>query len=464
MKIRWCLSSKYVPLLTQHSWDECKRVFGSDQILLVSNSAGTTDDPHALAAESVSSNLGIPVLCHDRKKPSKRCAKEIVDYFRDRAQRGPAPSAVPQILVVGDRITTDVVLANRIGHVLQSTYPTTPPDLGTPFAAKPSLPLCVSMLTTQLWAPEAIGTRLMRGTENRILHALVRAGIPPGGGWRTRSAYAPPSWDYDRPAASALPAVASPTPTSVWMQAADAQFSPRTMRFVRATGRGLARIGQIGIVARATRHIRAGLRVVLQEVASSVQQSRSLLWSALTAAPTKRYASSWQTQAPRALPPALRHAGVPPVGSMRTAKRTSRAFSSCAGSSAHHRAAHERPVLRARTPVPEAEVPLSAPPPPVYLGMAVRQWIMAVFALILLPLGFMGGMKLNDSLTRWRDGTSLDDEAPSAPVEPLTAETQAAVEQDMAHLPAIQLAKRIQRYVPLLTQPGTRPLHPAPRT
>ena len=71
----------------QTTWKECRRVFGSENLLLVSNSAGSSSDPQALAAETVSSNLGIPVLCHAAKKPSSQCARQVVEHFLSLALR-----------------------------------------------------------------------------------------------------------------------------------------------------------------------------------------------------------------------------------------------------------------------------------------------------------------------------------------------------------------------------------------
>lgn len=104
----------------------CKATFTPQRVLIVSNSSGTpTEDPGYIEAESVQRQLGCYVLRHVYKKPSKRCANEILDYFASLppAVQHPihldlgisqAPTA-PKVIVVGDRIMTDMLLANEMG-------------------------------------------------------------------------------------------------------------------------------------------------------------------------------------------------------------------------------------------------------------------------------------------------------------------------------------------------------------
>jgi len=82
--------------------------FGPSHILIVSNSAGTRDDAAQLQAESVSYHLRAPVLLHAALKPSYACASAALA-----ALPGLAPH---ELVVVGDRIFTDVVLAHRLSH------------------------------------------------------------------------------------------------------------------------------------------------------------------------------------------------------------------------------------------------------------------------------------------------------------------------------------------------------------
>ena len=84
------------------------RVFGPSHVLVVSNSAGTRDDAAQLQAESVSYHLRVPVLLHASLKPSYSCTAAALS-----ALPGVAPH---ELIVIGDRIFTDVVLAHRLAH------------------------------------------------------------------------------------------------------------------------------------------------------------------------------------------------------------------------------------------------------------------------------------------------------------------------------------------------------------
>ncbi|KAL5495636.1 hypothetical protein ACEPAI_1099 [Sanghuangporus weigelae] len=108
-----CLTIPYedslVPEL-KDAWEECKTVFGAENILVVSNSAGTHLDPGGIEAESVSHHLGVPVLRHGTMKPGYACISAIRAYFASLPQ--PIPDSA--LFIVGDRIFTDVILANRM--------------------------------------------------------------------------------------------------------------------------------------------------------------------------------------------------------------------------------------------------------------------------------------------------------------------------------------------------------------
>ncbi|KAL5518601.1 hypothetical protein ACEPAH_284 [Sanghuangporus vaninii] len=93
-----CLTIPYedslVPELKE-AWEECKTVFGAENILV---------------AESVSHHLGVPVLRHGTMKPGYACISAIRAYFASLPQ--PIPDSA--LFIVGDRIFTDVILANRM--------------------------------------------------------------------------------------------------------------------------------------------------------------------------------------------------------------------------------------------------------------------------------------------------------------------------------------------------------------
>ena len=77
----------------------------------MSNSSGTASDPDGKEADLLESNTGIKVLRHSTKKPG--CRNEIFDHFRQAPELG--VTRPDQIAVVGDRLFTDVVMANLMG-------------------------------------------------------------------------------------------------------------------------------------------------------------------------------------------------------------------------------------------------------------------------------------------------------------------------------------------------------------
>lgn len=163
-----CLTAPHVDSLApeiEEAWAEARKVFGPQNILIVSNSAGTTSDPLGVNAEHLSRKLGVPVLCHDAKKPSRACARDVLNYFasvapgsaqgqlldaapKEAGPSTPGPSTriiVPArpraslfhpfgrtsqanvhqdqaILVVGDRTMTDVILAHRLDDSLRARH------------------------------------------------------------------------------------------------------------------------------------------------------------------------------------------------------------------------------------------------------------------------------------------------------------------------------------------------------
>ena len=87
--------------------------FGKDRVAILSNSAGTKDDPGYKAAISIEEALGINVIRHNEKKPGG--LSEVMEHF---ALRDPA-----KICIVGDRLLTDVVFGNLHGMLTVHTLP-----------------------------------------------------------------------------------------------------------------------------------------------------------------------------------------------------------------------------------------------------------------------------------------------------------------------------------------------------
>jgi phosphatidylglycerophosphatase GEP4 len=78
----------------------------------VSNTAGARSyDVDGRLASEVKESTGVEVLPHAVKKPG--CGNEILSYFRDHPETG--VTGPHQIAIVGDRLATDMMLANMMG-------------------------------------------------------------------------------------------------------------------------------------------------------------------------------------------------------------------------------------------------------------------------------------------------------------------------------------------------------------
>ena len=90
---------------------ELRKAYPGSRLLIVSNSAGTNSDPGFKDAEILERNTGVKVLRHSTKKPG--CHGEIMAYLRNAPDAG--VSHAGQVAVVGDRLFTDVMMANLMG-------------------------------------------------------------------------------------------------------------------------------------------------------------------------------------------------------------------------------------------------------------------------------------------------------------------------------------------------------------
>jgi len=79
--------------------------------LIVSNSAGTNDDPDGQEAKLLEDATGVEVYRHSTKKPG--CGLDVFNHLREASTSGIEHPG--QIVVVGDRLFTDVMMANMIG-------------------------------------------------------------------------------------------------------------------------------------------------------------------------------------------------------------------------------------------------------------------------------------------------------------------------------------------------------------
>lgn len=89
-----------------------KEEFPGRKLLIVSNTSGASSmDPSLKLATAVEASTGVVVLPHSTKKPG--CGQEIMDYFRKYPETG--VTRPDQIAIIGDRLTTDVMMANLMG-------------------------------------------------------------------------------------------------------------------------------------------------------------------------------------------------------------------------------------------------------------------------------------------------------------------------------------------------------------
>ncbi|PVU99818.1 hypothetical protein BB559_000389 [Furculomyces boomerangus] len=115
-----CLTRPYENKLYEpfeESWRECKRIFSSENIVIVSNSIGTDSDFDMKDAKIVVDSLGVDVLQHKVKKPC--CGEELIAHFESKIDSKQISSMNKiqndQIAVIGDRLLTDIVFGNLYG-------------------------------------------------------------------------------------------------------------------------------------------------------------------------------------------------------------------------------------------------------------------------------------------------------------------------------------------------------------
>mmetsp|Transcript_7854 Transcript_7854/g.24746 ORF Transcript_7854/g.24746 Transcript_7854/m.24746 type:complete len:226 (-) Transcript_7854:26-703(-) len=102
-----------------------RAAFGDDKVVVLSNSAGSGDDVDFEAAAASEKALGLPVVRHPTAQKPK-CPPELLEALD-------APD-LKHVAVVGDRVATDVLLANLHGAVSVHVRPISPRG-DQPFAA-----------------------------------------------------------------------------------------------------------------------------------------------------------------------------------------------------------------------------------------------------------------------------------------------------------------------------------------
>ncbi|CEJ80811.1 Putative HAD-like superfamily protein [[Torrubiella] hemipterigena] len=93
-------------------FERLRAAYPGRKLLVVSNTSGaTTWDKDLKQAAEVEKSTGVHVLPHSVKKPG--CGPEIMAYFKQHPETEVIDPS--QIAVVGDRLTTDMMLANLMG-------------------------------------------------------------------------------------------------------------------------------------------------------------------------------------------------------------------------------------------------------------------------------------------------------------------------------------------------------------
>ncbi|KXX75710.1 Phosphatidylglycerophosphatase GEP4, mitochondrial [Madurella mycetomatis] len=93
-------------------FEALQEAYPGRRLLIVSNTSGATSyDLDGKLASEVEKSTGVNVLSHRVKKPG--CGDEILSYFREHPETG--VTSPHQIAVVGDRLATDMMLANMMG-------------------------------------------------------------------------------------------------------------------------------------------------------------------------------------------------------------------------------------------------------------------------------------------------------------------------------------------------------------
>ncbi|KAK4137527.1 HAD-superfamily phosphatase [Trichocladium antarcticum] len=96
----------------KHRFETLRAAYPGRRLLIVSNTAGATSyDRDCKLASKVEKSTGVNVLAHAVKKPG--CGDEILAYFRQHPETG--VTGPHHIAIVGDRLATDMMLANMMG-------------------------------------------------------------------------------------------------------------------------------------------------------------------------------------------------------------------------------------------------------------------------------------------------------------------------------------------------------------
>ena len=95
----------------QDKFQALRAAYLGSRLLIVSNSAGTCDDIGGQEADLLEKATGVKVLRHKTKKPG--CGAQIFEFLQNESGNGITQPS--QIAVVGDRLSTDIMMANMSG-------------------------------------------------------------------------------------------------------------------------------------------------------------------------------------------------------------------------------------------------------------------------------------------------------------------------------------------------------------
>lgn len=124
----------------------------------------------------MSYHLSVPVLRHGSLKPSYSCISAIRKYFSSL----PAPIKDHELIVVGDRIFTDIVLANRMSSRRTLPPPVETSEMNAPSRMKmemnsargrPTRVGPLSVWTSGVWEKESMP---MRYLEKKFIQNMQR--------------------------------------------------------------------------------------------------------------------------------------------------------------------------------------------------------------------------------------------------------------------------------------------------
>ncbi|CAM9623943.1 unnamed protein product [Sphacelaria rigidula] len=104
--------------LVEEGLRRCTEAF-EGRVCIMSNSAGTRDDPEYADAVRIENTLGIAVVRHEAKKPGG--IEDVLAFF---AEKDP-DVRLDELCFVGDRLLTDVVFGNLHGMLTIHTQPLT---------------------------------------------------------------------------------------------------------------------------------------------------------------------------------------------------------------------------------------------------------------------------------------------------------------------------------------------------